>query len=312
MPPQLRLHSGQLADLAEIRDTSPDLLITIAERFTNIHPHPMRAGELHHEISQVLGDRPNAANRILRTLLALQPILRHRRLTADELITVIRQCLEVSEPRWEAAELERWRAVERSFKLLLLAPMVRLVSATLDLMCEYQNLLQSTRIITDIRPVFSEEANPLEGLGALGGFEGDRLPLSWCRIQQIGVEDYRPLADLASAINRTPTQFVVTEKRTILEEFVGVVDQIDGTVAYVTLTANTGEKLSGEYPSEELESRGIREHRRFRCRTLEIGTRVEFELEPIPDCEVSEQRERAIDERLRDALGRDDGPQDDY
>jgi hypothetical protein len=96
-----------------------------------------------------------------------------------------------------------------------------------------------------------------------------------------------------------------------LEEFLGFVDQIDGDVAYVTLTPATGEKLYGEYPAAELKARGIHERRRFRCWTIEAGTRVEFDLEPIPDCEVSAERERAIEENLRALLGDDDGPQDD-
>jgi hypothetical protein len=163
MPPQLRLHPGQLTDLAEIRDTSPELLRAIAERFRTVSPRPMRPMELHREISQALGDKPDAAHRILRTLLSLQAIIRQRRLTADEVVEAVRQGLEASDPRWEAAEMERWRSVEPSFKELLVAPVVRLVSATLDLMYEYQNLLQSARVITDIRPVFSEDAARIEG-----------------------------------------------------------------------------------------------------------------------------------------------------
>ena len=36
-------------------------------------------------------------------------------------------------------------------------------STTLDLMYEYENLLQSARVVTDIRPVFSQDATWIEG-----------------------------------------------------------------------------------------------------------------------------------------------------
>jgi hypothetical protein len=97
-----------------------------------------------------------------------------------------------------------------------------------------------------------------------------------------------------------------------LEEFVGFVDQIDGDMAYVTLTSQTGETLYGEYPASELKARGIHERRRFKCRTIDAGSHVEFDLEPIPDREVSEERERAIRDDIRKSLGDNDGPQDDY
>lgn len=99
----------------------------------------------------------------------------------------------------------------------------------------------------------------------------------------------------------------------ILEEFEGFVDKIDGDVAHVTLTALSGEKLYGEYPVAELNAHGIRERRRFKCRTVEVGTSVEFVIEPIPDRELSEERERQIDAWLRESLGDDDNAlQDDY
>jgi hypothetical protein len=120
----------------------------------------------------------------------------------------------------------------------------------------------------------------------------------------MGEMDYEPLGEPAAALKRQGA-------RPVLEEFLGFVDQIDGDVAHVTLTAQTGEKLYGEYPAAELKARGIHEHRRFKCRTIEAGLGVEFDLEPIPDCEVSEERERAIEAELRELLGDDDGPQDD-
>ena len=164
MPPQIRLHPNQVADLAEIRDTPPDTLTAIVARLGNANPRPMRPKELHREITQILGvEKLEAANRIMRPLLALQAIIRGRRLSADEVIEGVHLALQSPDPPWEPAELERWHQVESAFKHLLTAPAVRLVSITLDLMYEYENLLQGVRVITDIRPVFSEDASHIEG-----------------------------------------------------------------------------------------------------------------------------------------------------
>jgi hypothetical protein len=99
----------------------------------------------------------------------------------------------------------------------------------------------------------------------------------------------------------------------IIEEFLGFVDKIDGDVAYITLTSiATGEKFFCEYSDKEL-TQEFREHRQFKCRTVEVGpTTVEIEFEAIPDQEITPEREQEIDEWLNRTLGDDDEPQNDY
>jgi hypothetical protein len=124
----------------------------------------MRPKELHREIAQILGtDRSDVANRVIRPLIALQAIIRQRRLQPDEAVEAVRLALLASSPRWEPAELDRWTQVEPAFKDLLASPAVRQVSIALDLMYEHENLLQSARVVTDIRPVFSEDAGCIDG-----------------------------------------------------------------------------------------------------------------------------------------------------
>ena len=124
----------------------------------------MRPKELHREIMQVLGaDKSDAAGRIMRPILALQAIIRQRHLQPDEAIEAARHALGAADPPWEPAQFDRWLQIELAFKHLLTAPVVRLVSITLDLMYEHENLLQSVRVVTDIRPVFTEEADRIEG-----------------------------------------------------------------------------------------------------------------------------------------------------
>lgn len=85
----------------------------------------------------------------------------------------------------------------------------------------------------------------------------------------------------------------------ILEEFNGFVDGIRGGIAFVTLKNNAGEILEGEYPSDKLAEKGIRERRRFKLRTVQTGTdEVEVEFESIPDKKISEQRLKEIEEMI--------------
>jgi len=163
MPLQLRLQPGQLSDLAVIRDTTPELLFDIANRFEAATPPPMRPKELHREIANVLGDKPEQVGKILRPLLSLQAIIRQRNLTADEVVEAVGYAFENAETPWEAEQIKKWKSVEPAFKKLLMSPVLHLVSTALDLMYEYANLLQNLRIVTDIRPVFSTDASRIEG-----------------------------------------------------------------------------------------------------------------------------------------------------
>jgi len=89
---------------------------------------------------------------------------------------------------------------------------------------------------------------------------------------------------------------------TVLEQFAGFVDYIEGPTAFVTLTTAAGEEFAGEYPAVEFAELGIRENRRFICQTVITEGGVEVRFQPISDIEVTPEEERAIDERLDELI----------
>lgn len=163
MPPQLRLSPTQLDDLAEIRETSPALLKTIADRFQRADPDLMRPEDLRREVAQILGGRSEAADRIMRALLSFWDAIRQRVVAVNEVAGAVRQVLEAPSSKWDPTDIARWHTVEHLFTQLLDSPLLRLVATVLDLMYERDNLLKSVRVFTDIRPVFSEDASQING-----------------------------------------------------------------------------------------------------------------------------------------------------
>jgi hypothetical protein len=139
----------------------------------------------------------------------------------------------------------------------------------------------------------------------------DRLQPTWGRVQQKEELEYEPIVKLVAVLRRLRSQ-MTKQSENVLEEFEGFVEKFDNDVAHVTLKTKSGEIFYGEYPAIELKAQGIRERRRFKCWTVEVGPSVEFVMEPIPDRELSEERERQIDEWLQKSLGDDDAPQNDY
>lgn len=163
MPTQLRLQPSQLTDLAVIRYTSTNLLETVAEGLSTMAKPPLRPPELHRHIGKLLGEKSKSANNVMRVLLGLHAVIRQRKITPDEVLEGVRYGLENAEHPWDAAEFERWRSVEPSFRKLLVSSVVRLVSKALDVTYEHENLLQSARVVTDIRPIFNDDATQIDG-----------------------------------------------------------------------------------------------------------------------------------------------------
>jgi hypothetical protein len=165
-------------------------------------------------------------------------------------------------------------------------------------------------LYSHIQPV-DPSAAKLVYLEAMRSLLRDRLQLTWGRVQQKEEMEYEPLVEWVTVLRQLRSRLTRISGN-VLEEFEGFVDQWDGDVAHVTLKTQSGETFYGKYPAAELKAQGIRERRRFKCWTVEVGSGVEFVMEPIPDRELSEERERQIDEWLRKSLGDDDAPQNDY
>lgn len=136
----------------------------------------------------------------------------------------------------------------------------------------------------------------------------DRLQSTWGRVQQKEEMDYEPFVEWV--LMRLRSRLTRIDQN-VLEEFEGFVDQFDGDVAHVTLKTQSGETFYGEYPAADLKAQRIHEHRRFKCWTVEVGSGVDFVMEPIADRELSEEHERQIDEWLLKSLGDDNAPQND-
>lgn len=136
----------------------------------------------------------------------------------------------------------------------------------------------------------------------------DCLQSNWGRIQRKSEVDYEKFLMVLIQFNK-PSK---PQDSSIIEELEGFVDHIDDETAYVTLTSSDGEVLYGEYPAQDLLAQGIHEHRRFKCRTIDLGQTVKIELEAVPDRVVSQVREKEMADELNKLLGDDDAPQDDY
>lgn len=91
----------------------------------------------------------------------------------------------------------------------------------------------------------------------------------------------------------------------VLETFKGFVERIDGDLAYITLTAQSGEVFWCEYSAKELAKVGIRERRSFICQIIKVDDKVDVDLQAIPDRIISPEEEETIARHLHEMLGDD-------
>jgi len=83
----------------------------------------------------------------------------------------------------------------------------------------------------------------------------------------------------------------------ILEEFNGFLEQIRDGIAYFSLKKDD-ETLWCNCEAEKLTKYGVKERRRFICRTVEIGDEVDIQIEAIPDKVLTPEDYARIDKML--------------
>ncbi len=163
MTPQIRLHRHQIADLQIIRDLPEDALRTAVAELKRFAPAPKRPGEIQEVLTASLDGKRLGSESLLRQLLSLHGLARQLNLSAEEVFSGISEGLNKSECGWTHEELARWNSVVTPLRDLFELQVVRLTSKALDLAYEHPELLQRARILTDIRPVFSDDAKEIRG-----------------------------------------------------------------------------------------------------------------------------------------------------
>ena len=107
-------------------------------------------------LADTIGGRDEVADSIVRQALILAGWLRREAQAVEKVLTSVRSSIR-SEFNWNAENLERWQRNEPQFGELLSLPIVRLAASAIELSYEYTNLLTGARILTDIRPIFTDD-----------------------------------------------------------------------------------------------------------------------------------------------------------
>jgi hypothetical protein len=102
---------------------------------------------------------------LLRLVLSLISVQRHTDLSPDKILDMIGSTLAEEGGAESVSNREAWEERRPSLKAILADPRFLMVTKALELSYDYMNLLQFTRIITDVRPLYDDATgDQVEGL----------------------------------------------------------------------------------------------------------------------------------------------------
>jgi hypothetical protein len=162
MTPQIRLQNNQISDLRAITEIEPSVLKDAVDAVAKLPRAIQLPDKISDALEAVIGDE-QPAGALLRQALAIHSALLHFGVGVDLFLAGIRQRLLMLEPPWSKEDLIRWDTNAAQLERLISLPILSLSSKTLDLSYEHPQLLQNARIITEIRPVFNEDASKIDG-----------------------------------------------------------------------------------------------------------------------------------------------------
>jgi hypothetical protein len=157
---RLLLQPDQLDDLSIIRDLGAEKIQSIGDAFTNLTPPAIRPSDLRRALRDVFPDDPLKADIVLRQIMSLYTLKRQRDLSVDDLLDGLQHGIAAGP--WTPEQISQWRDLQPKLRILFSLTTVQAVVKVLDLSYDYTNILQNVNILTDIRPIFNEEASIIE------------------------------------------------------------------------------------------------------------------------------------------------------
>ncbi len=163
MPIKLILHDDNLEDLAVLRDLGAESIKLIIDKIKKLSPPPLKPLDLHRALKEILPERTTEIEIIFRPLMFLYNLRRKRNISVEELIDGLSYSITLAKNRWDEDKISEWNKLKPLFQELFSLPEIWTVVKALDLAYDYTHLLRNIKILTDIRPVYNEEATEILG-----------------------------------------------------------------------------------------------------------------------------------------------------
>lgn len=154
MPLNIQPSATQLKQLLECAEINGDTYVELLRRISALDPPSLRASEILETFKSVIPERQ--AQILLDQLFSLSALARRTNSPFQDIIVAIREAIQSDN------ETERWDAIANHIQAILESSSLQLASKATELTYDYTNLLNHARIITDLRPLFSDSGEHVE------------------------------------------------------------------------------------------------------------------------------------------------------
>jgi hypothetical protein len=157
---QLRPTPHQIADLRQIVELGAERLDDVQARLSAHAPPTLSPQGLIDVVGDVVDEK--YAEPLVRQLLSLQGLVRQSGQSAGEVLEALGAAIAIKGDE-SGIGLAGWKPVEGCLKSLVEHESIRIAATALDLSYDYANLLQRSKILTEVRPIFNKPADRIEG-----------------------------------------------------------------------------------------------------------------------------------------------------
>lgn len=157
----LPLEEDQWTLLNAILDAGEEHLQKVANSLNGMPPKPMRLQRLDSQLSSLISDNSDFVERILQLSVYLHGWVRGGGFDQKEVFEGLSKAVE-NNSDWKKERITAWLKIAPIVLAIVANPVIRLSVAANELIFERQRTLQSARILTDIRPVFSPDVTSID------------------------------------------------------------------------------------------------------------------------------------------------------
>lgn len=163
--PRISIPRHELPNLRILANIAPGILQELSRALSE-KPPSLNVDRLSVSAAEASGIEPNVAQTVMRLLWRWAMVQRRLDLNANDLLTCLTSSLdELPEDDWNDSDRRAWSQISGELQQMLsLDTAITSGAKAMELLIDQQLILCKSRVITDMRPVFDDLAENLDGI----------------------------------------------------------------------------------------------------------------------------------------------------